>query len=57
MLTLPFAAFGPAALVAILELDINGWLLGPEVRSTIAGLFAAIWSAIAAVFFSGLFGV
>jgi len=56
MLTLPFAAFGPAALVAILDLDISGWLLGPEVRTTIASLFAALWSAIASVLIGGLFG-
>ena len=56
MLPLPFTTFVPPAVLAILDLDINGWLLGPEVRSTIAGLFAAIWSAIAAVFFNGLFG-
>jgi len=56
MLPLPFTSFVPPAVLAILDLDISGWLLGPEVRTTIASLFAALWSAIASVLIGGLFG-
>lgn len=45
----------PAAVVAILDLHVGGWLVGPEMRSAFAGFLASILSAIAALFINGWF--
>ena len=41
----------------MLELDIGGWLLGPEFLSAMAVLISALLTSIASVFLEGVFGV
>jgi len=37
------------------NLDIGGWLVGPEVRMAIAGFLASFWTAITSLFLTGYF--
>jgi hypothetical protein len=43
--------------VAMLDLDIDGWLVGTEVRTGIASVLASILSALAALVVNSLFWV
>ncbi len=42
--------------VGLANLDLGGWLVGPEVRMAIAGFLASFWTAILSLFLSGYFG-
>ncbi len=41
--------------VGLANLDIGGWLVGPEVRAAIASFLASFWTAITSLFLSGYF--
>lgn len=41
--------------VGLANLDIGGWLVGPEVRMAIASFLASFWTAITSLFLSGYF--
>ncbi|UCG16176.1 MAG: hypothetical protein JSV19_12865 [Phycisphaerales bacterium] len=46
-----------AAVVAMMNLDIDGWLVGTEVRTVVASFLASILSALTALVVNGLFWV
>ena len=46
-----------AAAVAMLNLDIDDWLVGTEVRTAVASVLASILSVLTALVVDGLFWV
>jgi len=46
-----------AASVAMLDLDIDGWLVGTEVRTVVASFLASLLSALTVLVVNGLFWV
>ncbi len=56
MLTKFYSVIPVTTVVALLNLDIAGWLQGDEALSFVANWLASLWTALAALLINGLLG-